>query len=64
MIRLSGLEPGKDIEIVYTGLRPGEKLFEEILHESENLEPPVMKNSFWPIAGRLTGSGLKMNFPA
>lgn len=39
MIRLSGLEPGKDIDIVYTGLRPGEKLFEEILHESENLQP-------------------------
>ncbi len=39
MIRLSGLEPGKDIDIVYTGLRPGEKLFEEILHKSEGLKP-------------------------
>jgi FlaA1/EpsC-like NDP-sugar epimerase len=39
MIRLSGLEPGKDVEIVYTGLRPGEKLFEEILHKSEGLKP-------------------------
>ncbi len=35
LIRLSGLELGKDIEIVYTGLRPGEKLFEEILTSAE-----------------------------
>jgi len=39
MIRLSGLEPGRDIEIRYTGLRPGEKLFEELYGANENLEP-------------------------
>lgn len=36
MIQLSGLEPGKDIEIVFTGLREGEKLFEELLSDKEN----------------------------
>ncbi len=38
MITLSGLSVDKDIEIIYTGLRPGEKLYEEVLHESEELE--------------------------
>ncbi|MFX4263229.1 polysaccharide biosynthesis protein [Pelotomaculum propionicicum] len=35
MIRLSGLEPDKDIEIKFTGIRPGEKLFEELLTAEE-----------------------------
>jgi FlaA1/EpsC-like NDP-sugar epimerase len=38
LIKLSGLEPGVDIEIVCTGLRPGEKLYEERLMEEEGLE--------------------------
>jgi FlaA1/EpsC-like NDP-sugar epimerase len=39
MIQLSGLEPEKDIEIVYTGLRDGEKLYEELLSNYENSMP-------------------------
>lgn len=39
MIQLSGLELGKDIEIKVTGLRPGEKLYEELLSNEENTLP-------------------------
>jgi O-antigen biosynthesis protein WbqV len=39
IILLAGLRPEEDIRIEFTGLRPGEKLFEEILHDSEPPEP-------------------------
>ena len=39
MIQLSGLELGKDIELAFTGLRPGEKLYEELLANEENTVP-------------------------
>lgn len=39
MIQLSGLEVGKDIELVFTGMRPGEKLYEELLANEENTIP-------------------------
>ena len=39
MIKLAGLTLGKDIEIKYTGLRPGEKLYEELLGQKETTQP-------------------------
>lgn len=50
MIKLSGLELGKDIQIKITGLRPGEKLYEELLAKEENTlpthHPQILKAKF------------------
>lgn len=50
MIRLSGLEPDKDVQISFTGLRPGEKLFEEIRLEGEGIKP-TPHDQIWVFEG-------------
>lgn len=52
MIQLSGCRPGEDIEIVYTGLRPGEKLYEEVQHISEELRETRHSRVLRFVAGR------------
>jgi FlaA1/EpsC-like NDP-sugar epimerase len=46
MIRLSGFEPGRDIEIEYVGMRPGEKLFEELALDEERVNATTSRKIF------------------
>jgi len=52
MIELSGFVPDEDIKIEFTGLRPGEKLYEEPIHQAENVHP-----TNHPKLRRLVGNG-------
>jgi FlaA1/EpsC-like NDP-sugar epimerase len=54
MIRLSGFEPGRDIEIKFTGIRPGEKLREELLTEEEGITATKHKRIFIAPASSLS----------
>lgn len=56
LIKLSGFEPGKDIEIIYTGIRPGEKLFEELLTAEEGVNATTHKRIFIAKPNGLSGS--------
>ncbi|MCA1957239.1 MAG: polysaccharide biosynthesis protein [Nitrospira sp.] len=58
MIVLSGLVPGKDIQIVYTGLRPGEKLYEELFEASEQVEPTSHPKIHRAVGGALPAGDL------
>jgi FlaA1/EpsC-like NDP-sugar epimerase len=46
MIELSGLKPDEDIQIEFTGVRPGEKLFEEVTRKGENFAPTTHSKIF------------------
>jgi FlaA1/EpsC-like NDP-sugar epimerase len=54
MIRLSGFEPGVEIPIIFTGLRPGEKLFEELIGDSEETEP-LKYDKIYKLIGKRNG---------
>jgi FlaA1/EpsC-like NDP-sugar epimerase len=56
LIRLSGLRPGEDVEVHYTGIRPGEKLFEELSVADEAAEKTYHPKIF---VGRVTGRELE-----
>ena len=47
LIQLSGKEPGRDIEVIFTGLRAGEKLYEELLTEGENIVATKHDKIMW-----------------
>jgi FlaA1/EpsC-like NDP-sugar epimerase len=59
MIHLSGLEPGKDIPIKITGLRPGEKLYEELLVDKNSAKPTQHSKIFCAYESKLNWRSLQ-----
>lgn len=62
LVKLSGLEPHEDIKFEFTGLRPGEKLYEELLMAEEGLENTKYKKIFIGHPGDITYPLLKKSF--
>ena len=63
LIRLSGKDPDRDIEIRFTGLRPGEKLYEELITEGEGIVKTAHdKIHVLKADGRWNGHGSQENF--
>jgi FlaA1/EpsC-like NDP-sugar epimerase len=58
LIRLSGLEPHKDIPIIFSGIRPGEKLSEEVLTAEEGVEPTTHPKIFKAKIGKPVSDGI------
>ncbi|MDR2136696.1 MAG: polysaccharide biosynthesis protein [Synergistaceae bacterium] len=56
LIRLHGYEPGKDIAIAYTGIRPGEKLFEELFYDPATVQPTAHPKVFASALAATNGS--------
>jgi FlaA1/EpsC-like NDP-sugar epimerase len=61
MISLAGLKPGEDIQIRFTGLRPGEKLYEELLTDKENVIPTYHPKIMLSKVKALNSSALRLS---
>jgi len=61
LIRLSGFKPYEDIDIQFTGIRPGEKLFEELLTDEEGIASTVHERIFIEKPVHINAKDLELN---